>query len=122
MKKVLILAYDFPPYVSVGGLRPKYWYENFKGMGLFPIVVTRNWHPIHGNALDYIQPSKTNEVEIEKTENGVLIKTPYKATLSNRLNLKGKKGLLSNLLKKISTAWNEFGQWFLPIGTKYETI
>ncbi|MDA3780596.1 MAG: hypothetical protein PF487_10325 [Bacteroidales bacterium] len=27
MKKVLILAYDFPPYVSVGGLRPYSWYK-----------------------------------------------------------------------------------------------
>ena len=25
MKKVLILAYDFPPYVSVGGFGPNYW-------------------------------------------------------------------------------------------------
>jgi len=120
MKKVLILAYDFPPYVSVGGLRPNYWYENFKEMGLFPIVITRNWNPIHGNALDYIQPSKTKEIEIEETGKGILIKTPYKATLSNRLTLKGKKDPISNLLKKISTGWNEFGQWFLPIGTKYE--
>jgi hypothetical protein len=120
MKKVLILAYDFPPYVSVGGLRPRYWYENFKGMGLFPIIVTRNWNPIHGNALDYIQPSKTKEVEIEETEKGILIKAPYKANLSNRLTLKDKKDPLSNLLKKTSTGWNEIGQWFLPIGTKYE--
>ena len=120
MKKVLILAYDFPPYVSVGGLRPNYWYENFKEMGLFPIVITRNWNPIHGNALDYIQPSKTKEIEIEETGKGILIKTPYKATLSNRLTLKGKKDPISNLLKKISTGWNEIGQWFLPIGTKYE--
>lgn len=120
MKKVLILAYDFPPYVSVGGLRPSYWYENFKKMGLFPIVVTRNWNPIHGNALDYIQPSKTKEIEIEETGKGILIKTPYKATLSNRLTLKGEKDPISNLLKKTSTGWNEIGQWFLPIGTKYE--
>ncbi|HPW65857.1 MAG TPA: hypothetical protein PLY32_03915 [Salinivirgaceae bacterium] len=120
MKRVLILAYDFPPYVSVGGLRPSYWYENFKEMGLFPIVVTRNWNPIHGNALDYIQPSKTKEVEVEETEKGILIKTPYKATLANRLTLKDKNGFFSNLLKKISTGLNEIGQWFLPMGTKYE--
>lgn len=120
MKKVLILAYDFPPYVSVGGLRPSYWYENFKKMGLFPIVVTRNWNPIHSSDLDYIQPSKTKEVEIEETEKGILIKTPYKINLSNRLTLKGKNDPFSNLLKKLSTGWNEIGQWFLPLGTKYE--
>lgn len=43
MKKVLILAYDFPPYVSVGGLRPYSWYKYFKEFGLYPIVVTRQW-------------------------------------------------------------------------------
>lgn len=120
MKKLLILAYDFPPYVSVGGLRPHYWYEHFKEMGIYPIVVTRNWNPIHGNELDYIQPSVTNEVVIEETNKGTLIKTPYRATLSNRLNLKGKNDKFSNLLKKISTGWNEIGQWFFPVGTKYE--
>lgn len=120
MKKILILAYDFPPYVSVGGLRPHYWYEHFKEMGIYPIVVTRNWNPIHGNELDYIQPSVTNEVVIEETNKGTLIKTPYRATLSNRLNLKGKNDKFSNLLKKISTGWNEIGQWFFPVGTKYE--
>ena len=30
MKKVIILAYDFPPYVSVGGLRPSSWYNYLK--------------------------------------------------------------------------------------------
>jgi len=30
-KKVLILAYDFPPYVSVGGMRPYNWYRYLKG-------------------------------------------------------------------------------------------
>jgi len=120
MKKALILAYDFPPYISVGGLRPHYWYEHFEENGIYPVVVTRNWNPLHGNELDYIQPSNTNEVVIEKTAKGTLIKTPYKATLSNRLNLKGKNDKFSNLLKKMSTGWNEIGQWYFPTGTKYE--
>lgn len=119
MKKVLIFAYDFPPYGSVGGLRPHYWYEHFKEMGVYPIVVTRNWNPIHNNELDYIQPSITKDVVIEETDKGTLIKVPYKATLSNRLNLKGKNDKFSNLLKKMSTGWNEIGQWYFPVGTKY---
>ncbi|HOG19431.1 MAG TPA: hypothetical protein PKW37_03195 [Salinivirgaceae bacterium] len=70
--------------------------------------------------MDYILPSKTKEVEIEETEKGILIKTPYKTNLSNRLTLKGKNDSFCNLLKKVSTGWNEIGQWFLPLGTKYE--
>ena len=54
MKKVLILAYDFPPYVSVGGLRPHAWYKYLKEFGVEPIVVTRQWENVHGNHLDYI--------------------------------------------------------------------
>jgi hypothetical protein len=43
MKKLLILAYDFPPYVSVGGLRPYNWFKYLKEFGVEPIVVTRQW-------------------------------------------------------------------------------
>jgi hypothetical protein len=39
MKKVLILAYDFPPYVSVGGLRPYSWCKCFHEFRIYPIVV-----------------------------------------------------------------------------------
>ena len=39
MKKVLILAYDFPPYVSVGGLRPYSWYKYFHEFGLYSVFV-----------------------------------------------------------------------------------
>ena len=93
MKKVLILAYDFPPYVSVGGLRPYSWYKYFKEFGLYPIVVTRQWSNKYGNHLDYIAPSETNETIIEETEYGKIIRTPYKPNLSNRGKSKVSKGL-----------------------------
>ena len=34
MKKLLILAYDFPPYISVGVLRPYLWYKYMKEYGV----------------------------------------------------------------------------------------
>lgn len=40
MKKVLILAYDFPPLESVGAQRPYFWFRYFNKYGLFPIVIT----------------------------------------------------------------------------------
>lgn len=54
MKKVLILAYDFPPYVSVGGMRPYNWYRYLKEFDVEPVVITRQWENKHGNQLDYI--------------------------------------------------------------------
>ena len=119
MKKVLILAYDFPPYVSVGALRPHYWYEHFFEMGLYPVVITRNWNPKHGSPLDYIEPSETKDTITITNERGTIIKAPYRATLSNRLTLKGKSGFIWSVLKKLSTGFYEIGQHFFPIGTKF---
>ncbi len=117
MKKVLILAYDFPPYVSVGGLRPYAWYKYFKEFGLYPVVVTRQWDNKYGNELDYIAPSKSTKTIVEETEYGTIIRTPYKPNLSNRLLLKYGNSKFS-LIRKIITAYYEIMQFFFFIGTK----
>lgn len=88
MFKALILAYDFPPYVSVGGLRPYSWYKELSEYNIYPIVITRQWSNDLGNELDYISPSKYKNTIIKKTEKGTLIKTKYEPTLSNKLLLK----------------------------------
>ncbi len=117
MKKLLILAYDFPPYVSVGGLRPWSWYKYLKQYGVHPVVVTRQWAYRNGNQLDYVAPGSSDNTETEETEFGTLIRTPYKPNLANRLMLKyGDKRFV--LLRKIITAWYEFMQYPLFIGPK----
>lgn len=117
MKKVLILAYDFPPYVSVGGLRPYSWYKYFKEFGLHPIVVTRQWGNKYGNHLDYIAPGESDETIIEETEFGTIIRTPYKPNLSNKLLLKY-GGNRFKLIRKSITAYYEFMQFLFFIGPK----
>ncbi len=117
MKKVLILAYDFPPYVSVGGLRPYSWYKYFKEFGFYPVVVTRQWDNEYGNELDYIAPSKSTKTIVEETEYGTIIRTPYKPNLSNKLLLKYGNSKF-NLIRKIITAYYEVIQFFFFIGTK----
>lgn len=117
MKKLLILAYDFPPYVSVGGLRPYSWYRYMKEFGVEPIVVTRQWENKYGNELDYISPSASKETIIEKTEYGTIIRTPYRANLSNSLLLKYGKDRFK-LIRKLITAYYEIAQFFFFVGTK----
>ncbi len=117
MKRLLILAYDFPPYVSVGGLRPYAWYRYLKEYGVEPIVVTRQWGNKYGNELDYIAPSESKETIVEETEYGTIIRTPYKPNLANRLMLKYGKGKFS-LLRKLITAWYEFMQFLFFVGPK----
>jgi glycosyltransferase involved in cell wall biosynthesis len=117
MKKVLILAYDFPPYVSVGGLRPKAWLDHFKSQDLEPIVITRQWSNKHGNFLDYVDKGESNSTLIENLPEGTIIKSAYQPNLSNRLLLKYGENRF-RLIRKILTAYFEIFQFILPIGTK----
>src|SRR5690554_2906955 len=117
MKKLLILAYDFPPYVSVGGLRPYNWFKYLKEFGVEPIVITRQWGNEYGNALDYIAPSKSKETLIEKLDSGIVIRAPYFPSLSNRLLLKHGENKF-RLLRKALTAADEIRQFLWTSGPK----
>lgn len=117
MRKVLILAYDFPPYVSVGGLRPYNWFKYLKEYGVEPIIVTRQWSNKYGNELDYVAPGSSSEIIIEKTEHGTIIRTPYHPNLSNRLLLKHGANKYRLLRKGISAIY-EIAQFIVPIGPK----
>lgn len=119
MLKVLILAYDFPPYVSVGGLRPYSWYKYFREFGIDPVVITRQWSNSYGNQLDYIAPGTSDSAIIEDNELGTIIRTPYHSNLSNRI-------LLNNgerkwrLIRKVNSAFFEVAQFYIPVGPKIQ--
>ena len=117
MKKVLILAYDFPPYVSVGGLRPYSWYKYFREFNIYPIVVTRQWANQYGNSLDYVAPSESDNDIIEETTKGTIIKTPYFPNLANRLMMKYGESKY-RLFRKFISAFYEFAQFLFIVGPK----
>ncbi len=110
MKKVLILAYDFPPYVSVGGLRPYSWYKYLKEFGVEPIVITRHWGDIK-NEFDYYKTTKNKRVEIINDTKGTIIRVPYKANCRDKILITyglNKLVILRRILSFI-TAISEFG-------------
>ncbi|HON51921.1 MAG TPA: glycosyltransferase [Bacteroidales bacterium] len=119
MKKVLILAYDFPPYVSVGGLRPYSWFQYFHEFGVYPIVITRQWSNEHRNFLDYIAPSESEEVEVGEFAHGTIIRTPYTQNISNKMLEKYGKNKYA-FIRKIFTAYYEIMQYHIQIGPKIE--
>jgi len=118
-KIVLILAYDFPPYISVGAQRPYSWYNYLNEHGFYPIIITRQWANNYGNNLDYIAPGDSKKAIIKKTETGSIIQSPYKPNLSNRLLLKYGKNRF-RVLRKLITAYFEVMQWFFICGPKKE--
>jgi len=117
MIRVLILAYDFPPYVSVGGLRPYSWVKYLPEFDVYPIVITRQWNNTHGNHLDYIESGGFDEKVIEKSETSTIIRTPYVPNFSNRLLLKHGENKYK-FLRKFISAYYEFAQFFFKIGPK----
>lgn len=119
MKKVLILAYDFPPYVSVGGLRPFNWMKYLNDFEVHPILITRQWNNKNGNVLDYISASETNQTIVEKTEQYTLHKTPYFPNLSNRLFQRYGESKFRIFRKLISVNY-QFFQYVFPIGPQIE--
>ncbi len=117
MKKILILAYDFPPYVSVGGLRPYSWYKYLHEFGVYPIIVTRQWSNKLGNHLDYISQSESDKNIIEETAQGTIIKTPYQPNFANKLMLKY-GDTKYKFIRKIISGYYEFAQFLFLTGTK----
>ncbi len=88
MKKLLILAYDFPPYVSVGGLRSHSWYKYLNKFNVYPIVITRQWGNKFGNHLDYISAGYSDSIDEVITKDRTVIKTPFEPNMANRILLK----------------------------------
>ena len=115
--RVLILAYDFPPYVSVGGLRPWSWLKYMHRHGALPVVVTRQWSNRYGSHLDYVAPGHSDSCETEHAYGGTVIRAPYKPNAANRLLLKY-GDTRYRLLRKAVSAWYEFIQFFVCTGPK----
>ncbi len=119
MKNVLILAFDFPPFPSVGGLRPFSWYQGFLENGLYPIVVTRQWVIKYNNRLDYLLAGWSKGTVIEENEKGLILRTAYEPNLSNKLFVKYGPDKY-RFLRKAITGWFEFSQFLWLTGTKVQ--
>jgi hypothetical protein len=76
--KALILCNDFPPINSIGAERPYSWFIYFKENGIEPIVITKNWISNGNSSFNRV----SNQNVIEKTNNGILIKTAFRSTPS----------------------------------------
>jgi hypothetical protein len=116
----LILAYDFPPRVSVGGLRPYSWYRYLKQFGVAPTIVTRQWSNHHGSGLDYVAPSDSKEIVVEASQFGTILRAPYEPNLSNRLLLRSRTRF--RWIRRAITAWYDVGQYMLPIGPRRQVF
>jgi hypothetical protein len=108
-KKILILAYDFPPYNSIGAQRPYSWIKFLPNLGYEPIVITRHWDNIT-NSDDYYLPSNCQNTTEEILEGVRIIRTPFRPNLRDKLILK--KSKLFIIIRKILSLIYNIGQYY----------
>ena len=99
MKTVLILAYDFPPYNSIGGQRPYAWFKYFNENGIRPIVVTRHWDLDIRKPEDCYLPSLNQTTTTEGEGSVTVVRTAFTPNLRDRLIFKD--GLVSDFIRKV---------------------
>ncbi len=85
MKSVLILAYDFPPYHSIAAQRPGSWFRYFRDMGIEPVVITRHWDSVYKSHIDCFKSSLQQNVTEENTDNGIILRVPYRENLRDKI-------------------------------------
>lgn len=88
MKKVIILAHDFPPYTSIGALRPFSWFKFFHEFGIYPIVITRQWDSAKQSPVDVVRGSVLAYETRTNLENGTIIRIPYLPNLRDKVILR----------------------------------
>lgn len=119
MKNALILAYDFPPFNSVGALRPKSWLDHMIKFNIRPIIVTRQWTKSDDNSIDYVNYSPKKNIQFTNLEKGLIIETPYEPNIANRMYIRFGKNKFS-FIRKVLSFYFEIFQFIFLIGPKKE--
>jgi glycosyltransferase involved in cell wall biosynthesis len=89
VKKILILAYDFPPYNSIGAQRPASWLKYFPLNEIDTTIVTRHWSRDVASPIDYIKPSENQKESNEEiSELSRVIRAPFNPNYRDKLILK----------------------------------
>ena len=117
--RILILAYDFPPNLSIGGQRPSYWAKHLNEHGVYPIVITRHWGAALSSALDCVKPSASQAIQDLRQDTHRIIRIPFNPGLRDRIFIKygntKRRGI-----RKLLSFMMAMGEHIFPrVGDKY---
>lgn len=82
LKKILILAYFFPPSNFVGGKRIELWVKYFHKNGYYPIIVTRQWN---NNQTSLVEKITNNTLIIERHDTHEIHRLPYRRSFRDKM-------------------------------------
>jgi glycosyltransferase involved in cell wall biosynthesis len=122
MKRVLILAYFFPPCQLTASQRSLGWAKCLRKLGWDPIVITRNWeHPIAGP--DDMHHDSGTELVIDKNEYYEAHYLPFQGNLRDRLysnHGKNKHNFLRKALSLTELVMYHFSNSVIPYSNIYD--
>jgi hypothetical protein len=105
MKRVLILANDFPPKNTVGAERPYSWYKYFQKHGIKVTVVTKDFSYSGNEYSDLLQSSN-------------IIRASSNQDFSSKILMKfGEHKFI--IIRKSFTLFYRLTHFFLPVGMHY---
>jgi glycosyltransferase involved in cell wall biosynthesis len=102
--KLVVLAYEFPPFVSIAAQRPASWYRYLPEYGIHPVVVTRHWDDEVSNPADYLKASSQTVLEAASDGARTVFRVPHKPALRDRMYLSQHARKLAPLRKVLTAA------------------
>ena len=102
MKKILILSYFFKPCSLTAANRVSGFAKHLNSVGIYPIIVTRNWDLPIKTAEDVLK-STGKSIKHEVFPSHEIYYLPYKSSLRDRVFLSSKNSLFKKYLSKFLT-------------------
>ena len=117
--RILILAYDFPPNLSIGGQRPWYWAKYLNEHGVYPIILTRHWDASLQSSADCVKPSASQSIQDLRQDSHRIIRIPFNPGFRDRIFIKhGNKK--RRWIRKVLSFVMAIGEHLFPtIGDKH---
>ena len=86
--RVGIIAYNYPPYNSIGALRPAGWAQYLPEFDIEPVIVTRHWDRKIAQSCDHVKPSKSKKITEEKEGDATVVRAPFIPNLRDHMILR----------------------------------
>ncbi len=120
MKKVLIIAYFFPPCNLTASQRAFSWAKYFQRFGYRPIIVTRRWDN-KVNSLADVSKATPGETIFEQHETYDVYYLPYTPNLRDKIFVKYGEQKFSTI-RRILTLFELFFQNFITTAIPYKNL
>ncbi len=120
LKKIIMLAYFFPPANFAGSYRVGSWARHLHKFGYYPIIVTRCWNKDQTTTTEAVI---NNTLQHEKYDTYEVYRIPYHSNLRDRLHARygdSKFTIIRKALTLLELLLQNFGNAVIPYHNLYD--